>query len=182
MSKQVFKYTDADQISYCIKGSGCRQIIFLHGFAASSHSWLDLAVLFPADEYTLHLLDLAGHGSSSKPAGADFSPLRQSRIVAEYIRSQGLDAVAIVGHSLGGAITLLTAMDCKAVTAIVLIGAPAFKQKIPHFMQLLGLPFLGPLSMALLPSRMVAKAGLKAAFHRQDRITERHIDGYAPLY
>lgn len=163
-------------------GRGPHAVILLHGFAASLHTWDDLAPLFPVDEFTLHLIDLKGHGGSSTPSGGDYSALHHTRLIAAYIRSRGLNNVTLIGHSFGGMVGLLTALDCPAVTRLILIGAPGFPQKIPRFMRLLCLPFIGPLLMTAIPADKIARAGLESVFHRQERITERLIERYAAGY
>jgi pimeloyl-ACP methyl ester carboxylesterase len=163
-------------------GSGARTILLLHGFAASLHTWDDLAPLFPPTEFTLHLLDLKGHGSSAKPAAGDYSTIHNARLITAYIRSRGLHDVVVVGHSYGGVVGLLTAMECPNVTRLILIGSPGFPQRIPRFMRLLRLPVIGPLLLSAIPAERIARRGLEVAFHRHERITGRLIERYASGY
>src|SRR6185369_14240966 len=164
-------YPCGEQLHCTVVGTGPRNILLLHGFAASVHTWDELVPLFPADQYTLHLIDLKGHGASTTLSGDDYSPQHNARLAASYIRSRGLSNVTLIGHSLGGAVGLLCALDCPDITRLILLGAPAFPQQIPRFMRILRLPFLGPLLMSALPAEKIARKGLEAVFYRQERIT-----------
>ena len=180
----TFTHGPGEYLHCRVVGSGARTILLLHGFAASLHTWDDLIPLFPPAEFTLHLLDLKGHGHSAKPAAGDYSTIHNARIITAYIRSRGLDDVSIIGHSYGGVVGLLTAMDCPNITSLILIGSPGFPQRIPRFMKLLRLPFIGPLLISAIPAEKIARRGLEVAFHRHERITmgliERYASGYRP--
>lgn len=60
----IFDHAPGEYLNCRVIGEGPRQVVLLHGFAASMHTWDDLVPLFPAEEFTLHLLDLKGHGGS----------------------------------------------------------------------------------------------------------------------
>jgi len=178
----TFVHSPGEYLHYQVKGNGPHKVVLLHGFAASLHTWDDLIPLFPPNKFTLHLLDLKGHGGSSKAATGDYSALHNARIITAYIRTYGLIDVTIIGHSFGGLVGLLSAIDTPAVTRLILIGSPGFPQKIPRFMRLLRLPFIGPLLMSVIPAEMIAQRGLETAFHRQERITGELIERYAAGY
>ena len=137
---------------------------------------------FPANEYTLHLMDLKGHGNSVKQCRGDYSTLHNAHIVSAYIRSLGQNDVSLVGHSFGGLVGMCAALECPQISRLILIDAPGFPQNIPRFMRILRIPFIGPLFMALLSPRRIARKGLESVFYRQERITERLIERYAAGY
>ncbi|HEX9080450.1 MAG TPA: alpha/beta hydrolase [Desulfuromonadaceae bacterium] len=178
----LFVPSSGEYLRYRTEGSGPRAVLLLHGFAATLRTWDDMAPLFPPEEFTLHLVDLKGHGGSSRESGGDYSPQHNARLVAEYIRSRQLADVTLIGHSFGGAVALLAALDCPEVGRLVLLGAPAFPQRIPFFMRILGLPFIGPLLMNAVPAEMIARGALRRAFYRRDSITGRLIERYAAGY
>lgn len=173
----------AEQLHCHVAGTGPRTLLLLHGFATSVQTWDELAPLFPAGEYTLHMLDLKGHGrSTASSGGKDYSPQHNARLVASYIRSHNLKEVTLIGHSLGGVVGLLCALDCPDITRLILLDAPVSPQKIPRFMRILRLPFIGPLLMSALPAEKIARKGLKSVFYRQERITGHLIERYAAAY
>lgn len=181
-SPSLFVHAPGEYLHFRVAGNGPRSLVLLHGFAATMHTWDDLAPLFPPEEFTLHLLDLKGHGGSTIQGDGDYSPLRNAVIIAAYIRSRGLGDVTLIGHSFGGAVALLAAIDCPGITRLILIGAPAFPQKMPPFMRILRLPLIGPLLMNAVPAERIARAGLETAFHRRELIDGRLIERYAAGY
>jgi pimeloyl-ACP methyl ester carboxylesterase len=177
-----YRFSSNDRIHCRVTGSGRRHILFLHGFAASLHTWDELVPFFQANEYTLHLMDLKGHGHSVEQCRGDYSFLHNAHIVNAYIRSLGVDEVNLVGHSFGGVVGMSAALECPRISRLVLIDTPGFPQKIPRNMRILRIPFIGPLFMALLSPRLVARKGLESVFYRHERITEQHIERYAAGY
>jgi pimeloyl-ACP methyl ester carboxylesterase len=177
-----FRFSSDDRIHCRVTGNGRRHILFLHGFAASLHTWDELVPFFPAGEYTLHLVDLKGHGRSVEHCRGDYSALHNAHIISAYIRSLGVDGVDLVGHSFGGVVGMSAALECPQISRLVLIDTPGFPQDLPRYMRKLCIPFIGPLSMALLPPRLLARKGLESVFYRHERITEQHIERYAAGY
>lgn len=182
MNETWFRYSSSETLRVCTIGNGSRHLLLLHGFAASLHTWDDLWPFFAPEIFTLHLLDLKGHGKSSKPLGGDYSPVHFARMINAYIAGSGLRNVTLIGHSLGGAVSLIMALEPSEISALILIGSPAFPQKLPKFMKILGIPFIGPALTMALPARLIADKGLKTVFFRHDLITERHMERYARFY
>ncbi|WP_419759877.1 alpha/beta fold hydrolase [Acidisoma sp.] len=111
-----------ETIHYQRAGSGAKVIVLVHGFGADARSWtMNQPALAAAA--TVYALDLPGHGAS--PA-RDIGGLdRMAGIVAEAIAALTPEPVHLVGHSMGGAISLRVAeLTPAAVRALTLI-APA---------------------------------------------------------
>jgi pimeloyl-ACP methyl ester carboxylesterase len=103
-----FVEIDGCAIHYLAWGEpGKRGLVFVHGGAANAHWWTPLAATF-AEEFRVVALDLSGHGDSGHRE--------------EYVPEQwtdevvGVTAVArisggpvVIGHSMGGFITIATA-------------------------------------------------------------------------
>jgi len=127
------------------RGEG-RPLVFLHGFGANIHTWKHLVPRL-ADRYKTVSIDLKGFGLSPKPADNEYSAEDQAELVADFIVKKDLSDVTIIGHSLGGAIGLLTAVKLqarrrKSPHSLVLIDTIAYKQPLPFFIKLLRLPML----------------------------------------
>ncbi|WHH49875.1 alpha/beta hydrolase [Pseudomonas sp. Ap32] len=95
-----------ERISVQVEGAG-PDVILIPGLASSREVWAGLATTL-RQQYRLHLVQVAGFaGSPAVPSvdGRVAAPV--SEAVADYIRSQHLEAPAIIGHSLGGEVALM---------------------------------------------------------------------------
>lgn len=84
-------------------------IVFVHGGAAHAHWWSFIAPLFTR-EYCVAALDLSGHGDSDR---RDAYPRELwAREVIAVAADAGFDGPPIVvGHSMGGFVTITAAVD-----------------------------------------------------------------------
>lgn len=94
---------DNRKLAYIDEGKG-EVIVLLHGFCGSHEYWEEVIPEL-AKEYRVIAPDLRGHGKSSISDSAcaveDFS-----EDIKELLGQLGLDKVTMLGHSLGGYITL----------------------------------------------------------------------------
>jgi pyruvate dehydrogenase E2 component (dihydrolipoamide acetyltransferase) len=82
-------------------------VVLLHGFGGDLNNWL-FAVPVLAADHAVYALDLPGHGGSSKAVGAgDVAALADA--VEQFLESQSLERVHLVGHSLGGLVAAAVA-------------------------------------------------------------------------
>ena len=99
--------------------------------------WKDLTEKLSRD-FHLVLLDLPGHGKSSKPIGR-YPPKRMAVAALDLIDQLGLKKPILLGNSLGGATTIETALLAPdKIKAIALLGAPGGSQHpgvIGHFVR-----------------------------------------------
>jgi len=96
---------------------GRRGLVFVHGGGAHAHWWTHVAAKF-ADEYRVVAIDLSGHGDSDHRDAYSLEQWTDEVVaVAEAGRIDGPPVV--VGHSMGGFVTIATA----AVHADRLAGA-----------------------------------------------------------
>ena len=105
------------------KGQGF-PIVLLHGFTADSQSWAPLEkALGPA--HPLIRIDLPGHGKSPKRQVRSFKDLSRMIVEAFDEATRDVEAVHIIGHSLGAALALaLVDIRGRRVASLTLI-APA---------------------------------------------------------
>src|SRR5829696_4554315 len=89
--------TLAGPLASRVRGSGPR-IVFLHGFTQTGNSWCDIAERVAALGYEVAVVDLPGHGDSTK-VRADL------RRTADLIAST-TGVGTYVGYSLGGRLAL----------------------------------------------------------------------------
>lgn len=100
---------------------GKQPIVLLHGGNQSSHSW-DLVALHLADRFHIIAPDQRGHGDSEWARDADYGPDQMATDVLELIGLDALDQPIVIGHSMGGMVTMrLTAREPQLPKAVVLV-------------------------------------------------------------
>ena len=117
------------QINYLKMGDDGADVLFLHGFGGDLNSWMfNQPVL--AGRHRTYALDLPGHGSSGKVV-ADGTVQALSRTVAAFTDGLNLEAVHLVGHSLGGAIAIdFAAANPGRVLSLTLISTAGLGPEI----------------------------------------------------
>jgi pyruvate dehydrogenase E2 component (dihydrolipoamide acetyltransferase) len=111
----------AGPLRFLRQGEEGEPVVLLHGFGGDLNNWL-FAMPALAAGHTVYALDLPGHGESSKAVGAgDVDALAAA--VEEFLASQELDRVHLVGHSLGGLVAATVAQRGHASTHTLI--APA---------------------------------------------------------
>lgn len=91
------------RISYTMRGSG-RSVVLLHGYLETGDIWDSLAEMM-SDRFRIIAVDLPGHGDS-EVHGEIHSMEFLAGVVREVMRDAGEERVMMVGHSLGGYVTL----------------------------------------------------------------------------
>ncbi|MBV9948089.1 MAG: alpha/beta fold hydrolase [Myxococcales bacterium] len=81
-------------------GAG-RPILLLHGLCDSHRTWLPVAPALARSRRVL-MLDLAGHGQSSRP-DASYTLDWHASVVGAWLEALNLEEVDLVGHSFGAA-------------------------------------------------------------------------------
>ena len=110
-----------NRIHYVEKGEG-PPILFIHGLGAHLHHFRHSLFDAFGPGYRLIALDRPGSGYSVRAAGATARLPEQAAVISAFIEALGLEKPLLVGHSLGGAIALATALDHpEQVSGIVLL-------------------------------------------------------------
>jgi len=113
---------DGRNIRYLLRGEGGVPIILVHGFGGDLNNWLFNHEALGANR-AVYALDLPGHGASSKDVG-EGSVAALAAVVSGFMAALGIDKAHLVGHSLGGAISLNVALDnADKVASLTLIGS-----------------------------------------------------------
>lgn len=90
-------------IAYEQQGQG-ETVVLLHGFCGSSAYWEKVQPLL-ADQYQVIAPDLRGHGATDAPLGA-YSIGQMADDVAGLMEALGISKYTLLGHSMGGYVTL----------------------------------------------------------------------------
>ena len=117
------------KIRYDVRGTG-PAILVSHGFAASSHMFEGTAAALAATHQVI-TWDLRGHGRSDYPTEADeYSIALAVGDMIAILDAVGVDRAVLMGHSLGGYLSLeLHRVHPERTAALVLVGTgPGFKR------------------------------------------------------
>ena len=83
-------------------------LIILHGVFGSSDNWLTLGKRL-AEGYRVFLLDQRNHGQSSHDE--EFTYQAMADDLKHFIQDKGLEHAYIIGHSMGGKVSMLFALQ-----------------------------------------------------------------------
>jgi pimeloyl-ACP methyl ester carboxylesterase len=109
-----------------VSGSG-RDVVFVHGLAASPECWDDAVRLLPGVRvHAIHMRGFAGLAPSAFRSPMNFlKPMADA--VAGYIRTLRAGPVPVVGHSMGGLVSLMLSRDhADVVDRTMVVDVPAF--------------------------------------------------------
>jgi len=115
---------DGCPIHYLAWGDrGKRGIVFVHGGGAHAHWWTHVAAKY-AKDYRVVSLDLSGHGDSGRRERYSLeSWTHEVMAVAEHSGMVGKSV--IVGHSMGGFVTIVTAaLNSDSLSGVVVCDSP----------------------------------------------------------
>lgn len=163
-------------------GSG-KPILALHGYGASLFSWRHLPPAVP-DRRVIRV-DLPGHGGSPASANGRYGLADHAAKIIDFIDEQKLEEFDLIGHSFGGGVALLIAIDfmkrrAGSISSLTLLDSLALPQPLPGFIRAANvLPWIGPELLAHLPARLMVGMVLRSVFHDRRRITKGAIDIYA---
>ena len=109
-------------IAYEEIGSG-KSIVFVHGACENSAFWNHQKIL--SDRFRIVALDLPGHGNSS-PLNSEVDIKFYSDLVSDFVTKTCPEKAVLVGHSMGGAIALLNAIEhSRNLKGVVLVSTGA---------------------------------------------------------
>ena len=98
-------------------------IVLVHCFSCAMNWWDEMRPALERDHRVVSI-DLLGHGGSEKP-GSGYTPPNQAKLVAQALQRLGISEAEVVGHSLGGAVTVaLAEQNPELVGRAVIIDMP----------------------------------------------------------
>jgi pimeloyl-ACP methyl ester carboxylesterase len=116
-----FLELDGCRIHYVDEGAG-PPLFLIHGLGGQLGNFTYALIGRLANEFRVIAVDRPGSGYSTRPAGADPRLRAQAEIIAKLIKTLNLGRPLVVGHSLGGAITLALGLDhpeCASGLALI---------------------------------------------------------------
>jgi pimeloyl-ACP methyl ester carboxylesterase len=114
---------DGVPIAYRLWGGGDgRGVVLVHGGGAQAHWWDHIAPLL-AEGRRVVAIDLSGNGDSGRRDSYGFDPW--AREIMAVAADAGFAAPVVMGHSMGGLVTLrLAAMFGSSIEGAVVIDSP----------------------------------------------------------
>lgn len=107
-------------IHYTVEGHG-PDVVFVHGWSSSRRMWGAVTAEL-AKHYRCWSLDLPGCGDSDKPADLWYTIPNFTTMLRGFMLAHGLERARLVGHSMGGMISLnLAARHPELIQQLVTI-------------------------------------------------------------
>ncbi|MEO1420259.1 MAG: alpha/beta hydrolase, partial [Pseudomonadota bacterium] len=158
--------------------------LMVHGLAASTYTWRNVVPTL-ARKNRVITLDMKGFGRSDKPFDRAYSSHDHADLIVAFIRKTRLRDVTLIGHSYGGAVSLLVAEKLRRdgdrrIRNMIIMNAPAFPQKPTPFVSFMGTPVLPYAVMSLIPPELTAWASLEP--ENVLRASFNDIQAYAKPY
>jgi pimeloyl-ACP methyl ester carboxylesterase len=130
--KQTFRAADGLAIVGEVRGHGDTALIFLHGWCGDRDYWKNQVDALAGD-YRVVAIDQAGHGESGKDRKSWTLDGLASDVEA-VVKTLGLKRVILVGHSMGGPVSLAAAKRMPG-TVVAVIGVDTLQNaeaKLPE--------------------------------------------------
>lgn len=148
VEKKTIKAHDGLPIACEIRGKGETALVFIHGWGGDHEYWKKQVDEF-APNYTVVAIDLAGHGQSGKDR-KEWKVADLAHDVETVVKELGLKRVILVGHSMGGPVSLMAAKRLPGIV-IAVVGSDTLQNaefKMPEdavkgFLQMFETDFAG---------------------------------------
>ena len=109
-------------IRFEVAGHG-EPVVLIHGLSGSTR-WWDRTVGALAPRYRVHLVDLPGFGSMRRAEGG-FALSEAADWLASWMEAAGLKQASLVGHSMGGYVSIVVAARRPDLVRRLVLVAPA---------------------------------------------------------
>jgi 4,5:9,10-diseco-3-hydroxy-5,9,17-trioxoandrosta-1(10),2-diene-4-oate hydrolase len=136
---------DSIQTRYWAVGQTGSPVVLVHGIGASVEEFATCLEALAA-EHRVFALDLPGHGRTDKPKKFSYRLLDMAGFVEKFIQKMNLGKVHLVGHSMGGAVSLsLTLQYPGRVNRLVLVSSAGLGREVASVFRVTSLPLVGEL-------------------------------------
>lgn len=98
------------KVHYIEKGEG-PTLLLIHGLSGAAQNFSYKMIELLANDYHVIAIDRPGSGFSQRDYEANAELSEQAKFVAQFINRLNLEKPIVVGHSLGGAVSLQLALD-----------------------------------------------------------------------
>ncbi len=154
---------DGTRIGYIDQGRGRQTLLFVHGLASNYKGWLKVFAAL-SQYYRCVAIDLPGYGTSGKgdyPFSIGFFATKLN----EFAEAMKLRNVTLVGHSMGGQVSITAALqqpeNYQQLALVAPAGLETFNGTAKQWIRNIYKPAL----LKLAPSGQI-KQNIRANFHR----------------
>ena len=177
--KPEVQYTKVGQVNtrFWTIGNEGSTVLLIHGIGGSLEDWILNAEAL-AKHHRVYALDLVGYGHSDKPS-ASYSFSYMAQFVKDFMEAESIDRACLIGHSLGGGISLQFSIQFPSkAERLVLVSSAGLGQQVTLLLRVLTLPIIGKLLAR--PSRKGTANFLKECLYDSTLVTDELVDfGYS---
>ncbi len=154
--------SDGTRIAYADQGQGARTLLLIHGLGSYLPAWSRNIPAISRDHRVI-ALDLPGYGRSDKTLPSHTLPVFRD-VVIEVLDSLGVERAVLGGHSMGGQVALLTALDHPdRIEALVLVAPAGIERFTPEDREWFS-RMISPAAIRMVPA-MLVEPQVKLNFH-----------------
>ncbi|MCF8364510.1 MAG: alpha/beta hydrolase [Bacteroidales bacterium] len=118
---------DNINLAYIDEGTGDQTILFIHGLGSYLKAWKK-NIEGLKSQYRCIAIDLPGYGKSSKLANSGKMSF-YAEVVKDFIDKLNLENVVLAGHSMGGQIAMMAAVNYPhTIQKIILVDPAGFEE------------------------------------------------------
>jgi pimeloyl-ACP methyl ester carboxylesterase len=163
---------------YWLAGEKGSIVILLHGLNCHVEFWeKNIAAL--AQEHSVFAVDIVGFGRTDKPAIA-YTFQQMADFVLDFMNAMNIDKASLVGHSMGGGITMMVAARAPdRVEKIVLVDSSGLGKRMSLMVRLLTLPVIG--EVLTKPSRQGVVRQMQMCLYDHSQASDDFIDRAAAI-
>ena len=182
-SQSTSKYVTVDgtRLHFVIRGAG-RPVVLIHGNPGSGQDWTRLFSPLAAGHKAI-AFDRPGHGLSQRPKQGDTTVEVQARLLHDALKQLHVERPIIVGHSWGGALALVYAINYpKEVAGVVLVAPAVYESQDVVLTNLPAVPVIGDaVNFVLTPlfGASIVRSELKKAFS-PDPVPKNYLRSVLP--
>jgi len=174
--QDFFVKVNGIDVHYVKKGSG-PPVLLIHGLGEFFESWM-FNIDGLSSEFTVYAMDLPGHGLSEEWTD-EYNIESGTRFLYGFMEAVGIDKAVIVGHSLGGPMTVgLAVRHPEKVEKLVLVNSGGFDDHVSMGYRLATVPVLGRIMLGprQIFNRKTIRFGMRRQFFNAGAVPEAWVE------
>ena len=123
---KLYRLAEPPEVAFVeLNPDGREALIFVHGLGSNLKFWRYQLDAFAAEGYRVLALDMLGYGKSDKPATFPYTMEAMADVVREFAEAVDVDKPVLVGHSMGGHVSLTYAIRFPDDLSALILTSPA---------------------------------------------------------